>query len=166
MHPRALLVLSVLSAVLGPVPASSAGTDSGLPVPRFVTLRAVEANMRTGPGEQYPIKWTYQRPGLPLEVVREYYHWRRVRDWQGTEGWMHSAMLSAKRAVMVVGGTRTLHQDPDPNSPAVARVEATSVGRLLECPEASDWCRIEVVDVKGWMLRDEIWGVFASETVE
>ncbi|HYN39300.1 MAG TPA: SH3 domain-containing protein, partial [Rhodospirillales bacterium] len=129
-------------------------------MPRFVSLRAAEANMRSGPGEQYPIKWTYQRPGLPLEVVREYHHWRRVRDWQGSEGWMHSSMLSGKRAVMVVGATRTLHEGPDAASAAVARVEAPAVGRLLTCAKVSDWCRIEVVDVKGWLRRSEMWGVY------
>lgn len=168
MHARTLVVLSVLASALASAsPASSAGQEeSGLPIPRFVSLRAEEANMRTGPGEQYPIKWTYRRPGLPLEVVREYHHWRRVRDWQGSEGWMHSSMLTGKRSVMVVGETRSLRDEPDPGSAVVARVEAPSVGRLLTCPATSDWCRIEVVDVKGWLRRGEIWGVYSSEAVE
>ena len=91
--------------------------------------------MRTGPGEQYPIKWTYRRPGLPVEVTRRVHHWRRVRDWQGAEGWMHSSMLSGKRSIMVIGDVRTLRAQPDAPAPAVARIEGTVIGKLLRLPE-------------------------------
>ncbi len=121
--------------------------------------------MRTGPGEQYPIKWTYQRPGLPLEVIREFHHWRRVRDWQGAEGWMHSSMLSGKRSVMVVGEIRTLHDEPDAGSGAAARVEGPVIGKLLSCEKVSSWCRVEFGGVKGWLRRSEMWGVYEQEEV-
>jgi SH3-like domain-containing protein len=143
----------------------AASEESRLPLPRFVTLRAQQANMRSGPGEQYPIKWTYQRPGVPLEVIREHHHWRQIRDWQGAEGWMHSSMLSSKRSVMVVGGIRTLRDQPDPRSGAAARVEGPAIGRLLSCQKAADWCRVEFGGVKGWLRRADMWGVYDSEEV-
>lgn len=121
--------------------------------------------MRSGPGEQYPIRWTYQRPGLPLEVIREFHHWRQIRDWQGAEGWMHSSMLSSKRSVMVVGEVRTLHEKPDVRSGAAARVEGPIIGKLLRCERSSDWCRVEFEGVKGWLPRSEMWGVYKEEEV-
>ena len=156
----ALLLLVAMAA-----PPLAATNDSGLPVPRFVSLRASEANMRTGPGEQYPIKWTYRRPGLPLEVTKEYHHWRRVRDWQGTEGWMHSSMLTGKRWIIVTGETRTLRAKPDAGSSALARIEGKVIGQLLDCPKG-DWCQVRIDDLKGWIRRGEVWGVYADEVID
>ncbi|MBK8208749.1 MAG: hypothetical protein IPK78_01135 [Rhodospirillales bacterium] len=167
MHLRAFVVGLLLlgGTAPWPVPAAAGSEESRLPLPRYVSLRAEEANMRTGPGEQYPIKWTYQRPGLPLEVIREFHHWRRVRDWQGAEGWMHSSMLSGKRSVMVVGEIRTLHDEPDAGSGAAARVEGPVIGKLLSCEKVSSWCRVEFGGVKGWLRRSEMWGVYEQEEV-
>ncbi|MDP6882831.1 MAG: SH3 domain-containing protein, partial [Rhodospirillales bacterium] len=75
----------------------AAPEGTGLPLPRFVNLRANEANMRTGPGVQYPVEWVFVRPDLPLEVIAEYRTWRKVRDWQGTQGWMHQSMLDSRK---------------------------------------------------------------------
>jgi SH3-like domain-containing protein len=158
-----MLALALLLA--GPSEISAAPEGSGLPIPRFVTLRATEANMRTGPGEQYPIKWTYHRQGLPLEVTAEYFHWRRVRDWQGAEGWMHSSMLSSKRSIMVTGNVRALRAEPNPKSATLARIESEVTGKLLECATDGEWCRVEIESVKGWLLRSEFWGVFPQEIV-
>lgn len=158
----ALLLLTLMAAA----PARAEPEGSGLPLPRFVSLRAEEANMRAGPGEQYPIKWTYQRPGLPLEIIAEFHHWRKVRDWQGTEGWMHSSMLSSRRSFIVVGGTRPLRAKPTDDSRTVAQVENKVVGMLRECPKGSDWCAVEVGGIKGWLARDEIWGLYKGEDVQ
>ena len=158
-----LLAAGSLVASFLPVPAIS--QDSRLPLPRFVSLRAPEANMRSGPGEQYPIKWTYQRPGVPLEVIREFHHWRQIRDWQGAEGWMHSSMLSSKRSVMIVGGIRTLRDEPDLHGDASARVEGPAIGKLLSCQKSADWCRVEFAGVKGWLRRTDMWGVYNEEEV-
>jgi SH3-like domain-containing protein len=158
VSPLALLLIS-----LHLLPASAATDGSGLPIPRFVSLRATEANMRAGPGEQYPITWTYRRQGLPLEVTAEYDHWRRVRDWQGAEGWMHSSMLSGKRSIIVTGDVRPLRADPSPRSGVLARIEGKVIGKLLSCPKGGDWCQVQVAGVKGWLLRGDMWGVYNQE---
>ena len=155
--------LVLLFILLHLLPASAATGASGLPIPRFVSLRATEANMRAGPGEQYPIVWTYRRQGLPLEVTAEYDHWRRVRDWQGAEGWMHSSMLSGKRSIIVTGEVRPLRADPDPGSGILARIEGKVIGRLLSCAKGGDWCQVQVAGVRGWLLRGEMWGVYNEE---
>lgn len=149
-------------------PAAVAATDSGLPVPRFVSLRAEEANIRTGPGEQYPIKWTYQRQGLPLEIVAEYHHWRRVRDWQGTEGWMHSSMLTGRRSFIVVddGKPVPIRDEASLSGRIVAEVEPKVVGRIESCAKGDDWCKVKVDSIKGWMERKAMWGTYPDEPVD
>src|SRR3989338_854435 len=89
-----------------PAPGPGRGSEtSGLPLPRFASLRAGEVNVRTGPGVQYPVDWVFQRQGLPVAVIAEYRTWRKIRDWQGTQGWVHPSPLAGKRTVIVIGGT-------------------------------------------------------------
>lgn len=136
---------------------------SGAPVPRFVSLRSGEANMRSGPGDQYPITWTYQRLGLPVEIVREWGIWRLVRDPDGTEGWMQKALLSPDRTAYVTRGIRTLIAQPDIASKAIWRVEPGVVGHLLFC--SGEWCRMSVDGQSGYIPRAQIWGVYPAEKI-
>jgi SH3-like domain-containing protein len=132
--------------------------------PHFAALRVDPVNLRTGPGERYPIEWVYKRKGLPVEITAEFDVWRKVRDSDGTEGWVHQRMLAAVRNVVVTGALRTLRTDPAPDAAAVARAEPGVIGHLLECRGA--WCRVEAQGVKGWLQRSEIWGVLPNETVQ
>ncbi|NQW01857.1 MAG: hypothetical protein HQ483_19280 [Rhodospirillales bacterium] len=146
--------------------AHAQNQSSGLPLPRFVSLRADEVNMRTGPGVQYPVEWVYKRQGLPAEIIAEYGTWRKVRDWQGTQGWMHQSMLSGKRNFVVVGVERSLRRAADSDSSANAYVEPGVVGQLVECESASSWCQVEVGGVSGWLRRVDVWGVYRGEEIK
>jgi SH3-like domain-containing protein len=132
-------------------------------LPRYESLRADLVNLRAGPGEQYPIEWIYQRKGWPVEVTAAFDVWRRVRDSDGTEGWVHEHMLTSRRSVVVTGAERTLRSEPQPAAAAVARLEPGVVARLLECKDA--WCKLEAQGIKGWLPRHEVWGVFPDEAV-
>jgi len=152
------------AAVISVLAASAAGaTEKQLP--RFVSLRADEVNLRTGPGERYPIDWVLVRKGLPVEIVEEFDVWRKIRDFQGSEGWVHQRMLTGARSVLVEGAARVLHVQPDATSPMAARVESGVVARLIECPRGP-WCRVEAQGIKGWLKRDEVWGVYPDEAVQ
>jgi len=165
--PFVLAILVVLSGAIDFSPSAFAQTNgSGLPLPRFVSLRASEVNMRTGPGVQYPVEWVYRRQALPVEVVAEYGTWRKVRDWQGTQGWVHQSMLSGRRAMIVTGKVRTLRSRQSVKSPPVAKLEPGVIGRLVECPEGGAWCRIEISGREGWLRRVEFWGTYRSEALE
>ncbi len=145
------------------VDARSKGRDTGLPVPRFVSLRADTVNMRTGPGLRYPIDWVFKRRGLPVVVLREFDAWRKVRTADGTAGWIHAAMLSGKRTVRVVGSTmHTLLADPGATSATVALVEPGVIGDLHGCE--GDFCRIDLGAHSGWIERGHIFGVRRRET--
>ncbi len=136
---------------------------SGLPLPRFVTLRAAEVNLRSGPGVRYPIEWVFTRKGLPVEVVDEFETWRRIRDWQGSEGWVHQSMLSGQRGAMVVGADRLLRRTPEPGAPAIAEIQVQVVGRLHDCRDG--WCLIEARGYEGWLRQGEIYGAYPGETL-
>ncbi|WP_029010743.1 SH3 domain-containing protein [Azospirillum halopraeferens] len=165
-------IRSALSALLLGLlllaPVASAATDSrrgsGLPVPRFVTLRSDEVNVRTGPGVRYPVEWVFVRRGMPVEITAEFDTWRRIRDWEGSEGWVHQSLLSGNRAVVIVGTTRALRAQPSDSAGTVAMAEPGVMGALERC--TGPWCRVEMKGFKGWLTRDEVWGVYPDEAVE
>ena len=158
------VTLGALRATTAPASAAAVGTETGLPIPRYVTLRAKEVNVRAGPGARYPIEWVYQRPNLPVEVIAEFDTWRKIRDSDGVEGWVHQQMLSGRRTVVVIGGERLLRRGPEPAAPPVARLEPGAVGGLEGCQR--DWCEIDVAGLDGWIQRAHVWGVRADEALK
>ena len=165
LPPAVLLFLGAVLALTAARADAVAAETTGLPLPRFVSLRADEVNLRTGPGVQYPIDWVYRRRHLPVEIIAEYNTWRKIRDWQGTEGWVHQSMMSNERTVVVTGKLRTLRHKSDTTGRPVAQAETGVIARLLECPDASTWCRVEVDGFEGWFRRVEFWGVYGDEVV-
>lgn len=154
----------VTATPFGGLLAESGPNASGQPIPRFVSLNSDEVNVRSGPGVRYPIQWIYQRRNMPMQVIAEYDTWRKVRDWEGTEGWVHRAMLSGRRGVIVIAEETTLREGPNLASPAVARLMSGVVGLITECNGA--WCRLETHGVDGWAPRDAVWGLFRDEAVQ
>ncbi|MBL4747779.1 MAG: hypothetical protein JKY17_03025 [Magnetovibrio sp.] len=147
-------------------PSQAQVSGSGLPLPRFVSLRAGEVNLRTGPGIQYPVDWVYRKSGLPLQVIAEYKTWRKVMDWQGSQGWIHQTMLSAKRTFIIIGRLKTVLSKADRKARPIVKLQDSVVGRLISCPSGSKFCRIEVEGFEGWMARSDFWGVLKGESLE
>lgn len=146
----------------GPVLAQ----ETGLPLPRFVSLRADQVNLRTGPGVQYPVEWVYQRRNLPVEIIAEYRTWRKIRDWQSTQGWVHQSMLSGKRSIIVTGKRRTLRTNADTKSAPVAQIESNAIASLKQCPTGGGWCRVEADSINGWLRKVEFWGAYRDEVLK
>ncbi len=141
------------------------GTVTGLQLPRFAALRSDEVNMRAGPGTRFPIEWTYQRRDMPVEIVREFDLWRRIRDQEGVEGWVHSSTLAGRRSFLIRGVDRDLRRRPEENGVVVARLRPGVIGRLIACP-AGGWCEVRVSEYRGFLKRDDIWGVGPEEIVQ
>ena len=160
-----LLIFSVLSTPAWPQnPASEediAKGATGLPLPRFASLHSDLVNLRTGPGTRYPIEWVYVREGLPVEITKEFDIWRRIRDWEGSEGWVHKSALSGKRMAIITGGTQSLHKDADAGSETIAKVEAGAIGRIESCEAA--WCELKFNRLKGYMPKTDFWGTYQDE---
>lgn len=132
--------------------------------PYMASIASGEAMMRTGPGRNYPGTWLYVRRDLPIRVVEVYGDWRKIRDPDGTTGWMLVAMLSDQRTAIVRGnGPRPLHEAPDEGSPVRFRAEPGVVGRVSRC--AGGWCHFDVRGRSGYVRIDQVWGVDAGETI-
>ena len=137
------------------------GPETNLPLPRFVSLKASEANVRRGPSLSHRIDWVFQRRSMPLQVIAEYGHWRRVIDRDGQGGWVHYTMLSGARTVLIDGETVPLRSRPEVGAIENAMLEPGVIARLGDCNP--DWCRLTAGGYRGWARKSFLWGVAASE---
>ena len=142
-------------------PADNQNAGPQLPVPRFVTLGADEVNVRVGPGTNYPIKFIIRKGGLPVEVVREHEIWRQIKDLEGDIGWVHKAMLSGRRAVIIKGQVQQLLKKPAEGAAPVAKLEPGVIAELEACNP--QWCSLKVSSYDGWIKRNAVWGVYPNE---
>jgi SH3-like domain-containing protein len=147
----------------------SYGQVSGLPLPRFVSLKADEVNVRRGPGGDHQVAWTYRKAGLPVEIVAEWDNWREIRDADGEEGWVWHSLLTGKRDALVEpwgkpGGTLPLRADPNQDARVVALLQRNVLASVARC--TGKWCRIWGRGFDGWMPQDRLWGVYPGEKVD
>jgi len=134
---------------------------SGLPVPRFVSLKYGEVNVRVGPGKRYPIRYVYKRERLPVQVIEEFAHWRKITDYEGSTGWVHKGAIDGKRTAMIMDRTQNLYTNPDATSRNVMRAGKLVIGLLKSC--GPDWCQLDINSRNGWIRKSDIWGVSREE---
>lgn len=136
-----------------------ADARTNLPIPRFVTIKASEANARTGPSIRYPIRWVYERRGLPVEIIAEFEHWRKIQDVNGDGGWVHESLLSGVRNVIIKGKTtQDIHRAADKQSYTVFRAEPGVIAALEHCENG--WCQVALDNQEGWIEQGKLWGVY------
>ncbi len=140
------------------------GPVTGYPIPRYVTMRADEGNARRGPSRSHRIDWVFTRSDMPMMVVAEYGHWRRVVDRDGAGGWMHYALLSGARSAIVEVDMLPLYARPDTTSTIRAYAEIGVTGGLDEC--IPGWCLMETGGFSGWVEASALWGVDPGETFD
>ncbi len=154
----ALLILCVVGTS---VPASDKGRVTNLPIPRYVSLKAPEGNVRRGPSMAHRIDWVFKHRGMPLRVTDEFDNWRRVEDRDGLGGWVHYSLISGQRTVIVETDLAPMRTKPEPNATVRAYAEAGVVARLGPC--SPDWCRITAGKNSGWTPRENLWGLLPGE---
>jgi SH3-like domain-containing protein len=164
-------VLFAFALMVGPAQSAgelTTGSRSGLPIPRFVSLKPDRVNVRAGPGRDHEVTWVYTRAGLPVEITAESENWRRVRDWEGAEGWVYHSMLSGRRTAVVQAKEKDalvpLHAKADAGAEVIARLESGVLGSVKQC--TGTWCRIVGPGFDGWVAQERLWGVYPNEKVE
>jgi SH3-like domain-containing protein len=171
------LLSSLLAAAAAPAAPAEQSTQedmrrgpSGLPLPRFVSLKSGRVNSRIGPGVNYAVDWMYLKPGLPMEIIQEYDNWRRVRDPDGAEGWVNQSLLSGRRTAIAAPWQKgkdakiNLLSDPDANSRTLAIVEPGVIGTIRSCN--GEWCEMTFGGHTGWISQSLVWGAYPGELVK
>lgn len=175
---RTALTILMLAALLGAAGASAQEPvkpqgvrlgPSGYPVPRFVSLKSNRVNVRKGPSLDHPVAWEFTRAGLPVEVTAEFENWRRIRDSEGSEGWVYHSLLSGRRTALVMPWARKrqavpLYAKASTRSQVVAQLESGLLASLLSCN--GEWCQLSLDSVSGWIQQVTLWGVYRGEKIQ
>lgn len=144
------------------------GSVSGLPVPRFVSLKSDRVNVRSGPNKDQEVRWVYTRAGMPVEITAEFENWRRIRDWEGAEGWVYHSLLSGRRSAVVVPDLKNdlvpLYENADPKSAETARLQSGVLGTLKSC--TGSWCEFVGKNFDGWIRQERLWGAYPNEKLD
>ncbi len=140
------------------------GEVTNLPLPRFVSLKAGEANVRRGPSLSHRIDWIFTRRDMPLQVVAEFENWRRVVDREGLGGWIHFTLLSGVRTVIIDEDMQPVYSRASEDSSQVAILESGVIARLKGC--TATWCEVDADGYDGWLPKSAIWGVDPDEVLE
>src|SRR5215207_6492082 len=144
--------------------------SSGLPLPRFVSLKSDKVNVRGGPTKDHDMAWIFTRAGLPVEVTAEFDNWRRIRDWEGAEGWVYHSLLSGRRTALVTASPKSkdvllpLRDKADLHTTVTARLQPGVVAMVKKC--TGGWCRIAGNGFDGWIEQERLFGVYPNEKVE
>ena len=146
------LVFNVLSTSSAPLISKK----TGLPLPRFVSLKGDKVNLRRGPSLDYKIDWVYKRKHLPLLIVSEFGHWRKVTDFEGYTGWIYKDLLSGSRYIIVKKEETLLRNKAGFDSLGKAVLKRKVIGKLIDCEGL--WCFIRIKNMRGYVLADHIWG--------
>lgn len=164
----AVLAFAALAMGLSPAHAANeiATGPSGLPLPRFVSLKADKINVHVGPAKTYDVTWIYTRTGLPVEITAEFENWRRIRDGEGAEGWVYHSLLSGRRTAVVQAKEDLvpLRDAGDPEGVITAKLQSGVVGTVKKCNGA--WCKISGEGFDGWIEQQRLWGVYPNEKVD
>ena len=167
-----LRVLSGWFACIAVIAAASAKdavpAASGLPVPRYVSLKSDHVNVRAGPTKDNDVAWVYTRSGLPVEITAEFENWRRVRDSEGAEGWVYHSLLSGRRTAVITMKSKDdlapLYERAESSSAIAARLQVGVVAQVKHC--GSGWCHVTGSGFDGWIEQQRLWGVYADEKVD
>ena len=168
-----VMALALIAALTCAAAARAAGelgtgTKSGLPLPRFVSLKPDRVNVRGGPTRDHEVTFVYTRAGLPVEITAESDNWRRIRDWEGSEGWVYHSLLSGRRTAVVMPKDKKelvpLYDRGSSDGTVVAQMQAGVLATVKGC--TGSWCHIAGAGFEGWAVQEQLWGVYPSEKVE
>ncbi|RDV04167.1 aspartyl-trna synthetase [Undibacter mobilis] len=163
-----LAALCLVGGNAGAATDLPAGPVSGLPVPRFVSLKSDRTNVRAGPNKDQDVRWVYTRAGMPVEVTAEFENWRRIRDWEGSEGWVYHSLLSGRRSGVIVPSKNEelvpLYQEPDAKSGVMARLQPGVLAQIKSCD--GNWCQIVGKSFSGYIVQERLWGAYPHEKID
>jgi SH3-like domain-containing protein len=162
------LVLALAATAAQAAGDVTVGAASGLPVPRFVSLKPDKVTVRGGPNRDHDIAFVFTRSGLPVEITAESDNWRRIRDWEGAEGWVYHSLLSGRRTALVATKQKDelvpLYNKADDQSGLAARLQAGVLASVKTC--SGTWCHVFGAGFDGWIAQERLWGVYANEKID
>lgn len=165
---RVFLAIFILCSCFNSSAAISSFTENF--VSYYASIKSSEVNVRKGPNTRYPIEWVFKKKGEPVEVIAQFEHWYRIKDFNGDEGWVKSTMLTKKRRGIISLKSKSdkssglyalLYSKPNTSSQVVAKIEHSKRVDITQCNK--NWCQIKIVNLSGWLEKSQLWGAYAKE---
>lgn len=140
------------------------GSVTGYDIPRFVSIKSNDVNLRIGSSTNYPIILKYIKKNLPVEITNEYGHWRKIRDFEGNEGWLYKDLIKGERHGIIIehNNSSTIIYS-NPNGKSIGKIGKLNIVRITTCLQ--NWCKIKIENYKGWIKKKNIWGVYLEEEI-
>ena len=140
------------------------GQVTGYKIPRFVSLKSDDVNLRIGSSTNYPIILKYVTKNMPVEITDEYERWRKIRDIQGNEGWIYGDLLKGDRFVIIIKNNESkIHMFSKPDGKPIGEIGKLNIARIKVC--LKKWCKIKFDNNTGWINKKNLWGVYKNETI-
>ena len=159
-------IIALIMSISTAMAQAADSSESGLELPRMVSLRSDLINGRSGPDTKYPIEWIYKQKGMPVEIINEFGLWRQIQDWEGSKCWVHKSMLTGRRFVRVMNlGENNIYNNDDYNSKVIAKVEDGVIGEVKECKKGNDFCLIKFDSIEGWVPKNILFGIYKDENI-
>lgn len=168
------LIVLALIAMLVPAFAQENKNPSGFSLPRFVSVRSEPTNVRVGPGTQYDVAWVFVKSELPVEIIQEFDTWRKIRDLDGTEGWVHKSLLTGHRMAYIAPWNADAKVPLRARGQSEARVRAWLTSNYLVSVEGCDgqYCAVSAKNTgddgrstyTGYVEQSVLWGVYPNES--
>ena len=156
------LLITILLTVLCFDIYAKKGPVTNLQLPRFVSLKSNDVNLRVGPSVNYPIELKYTQNNLPVEIIDEFDFWRKIKDSENNIGWLHKSLIKGERFVLTVNKNnyvKSIYNRPNGNQ--IGMVEKNNILNLESCLQ--NWCLVSHQKIRGWLSKEFIWGVYETE---
>ena len=123
----------------------------------YLILKNNKANVRYGPGFDYPIKFVYKKKNFPVKVIDKKENFRRIIDFKKNNGWIHTSQLKKGKSFILLKN-QILFSKPTKYSKPILKI---SKGRLLLVKKCKkNWCKVKTENYFGWIRTNNIWGKY------
>ena len=123
----------------------------------YLILKNNKANVRYGPGFDYPIKFVYKKKNFPVKVIDKKENFRKIIDFKKNNGWIHTSQLKKGKSFILLKN-QILFSKPTKYSKPILKI---SKGRLLLVKKCKkNWCKVKTKNYLGWVITNNIWGTY------
>ena len=160
-----IVIVLISIIIFSQVSNANIGKETGLEIPRYVSLKSDDANIRVGPSKNYPIEIKYIKKNYPLKVLDEYEEWRKVEDFNRNIGWIHKSLISGIRTGIVLSNdNKNINILNTLDGNVIGEIGNGNIVFLEKCK--IDWCLVSLDDYEGWVDKNYIWGVKEKEIIK
>ena len=160
-----IIIVFISIIIFSQICNAEIGKETGLEIPRYISLKSNDANIRVGPSKNYPIEIKYIKKNYPLKVLEEYENWRKVEDFQKNFGWIHKSLISGIRTGIILSNdNKTIKLLNTLNGNVIGEIGSGNIVFLEKCK--IDWCLVSFGDYRGWIDKKNIWGIKEKEIIK